>query len=348
MVISIKKSNLRRKRALITGVTGQDGAYLAQFLLDKGYEVFGTFRRVSTPNFWRLISIGVKDDINLVAADMMDIGTLFEVIGTVEPAEVYHLAAQSYVGVSFDMPLLTGEVDGLGCVRLLEVLRLHKSKAKVYIASTSEMYGSAPAPQNEMTPFQPVSPYAAAKLYAYWIGRQYREAYGMFICCGIMFNHESPIRGIEFVTRRITNAVARIKLGYQQNLYLGNLDARRDWGHASDYVEAMWLMLQQEKPDDYVVATGESHTVGDFCSLAFACAGLDWEKYVVSEQTRFRPVDVWDLRGDAGKANRLLSWNRRVSFSQLVKEMVEADLKRWTDYREGKMFPWDVLNSGDV
>jgi len=319
------------KRALITGVTGQDGAYLAKFLVEKGYKVYGAYRRASTRNFWRLHYLDVKKDIELIPLDLLDQTSIMQAIKTVEPDEFYNLAAQSFVGDSFSEPIATGEISGLGVLRVLDSIRLLNPKIKFYQASTSEMYGnSSKEPQNELTPFHPASPYAAAKLYAHWVVRNYREAYGLFACAGILFNHESPIRGVDFVTKKITDAVARIKLGMVDYLPLGNLEAKRDWGFAGDYVKAMWLMLQQKEPDDYVVATGETHTVREFCAAAFTEAGLDYEKYVRVDEKFLRPRDVVYLQGDPSKAKKILGWNpQETSFQDLVKMMVQADLDKY-------------------
>jgi GDPmannose 4,6-dehydratase len=319
------------KRALITGITGQDGAYLAKFLVSKGYKVYGGYRRTSTRNLWRLHYLDVKKDIELIPIDMIDQGSIFSALQISNPDEVYNLAAQSFVGASFEQPISTAEISGLGVTRMLDSIRLFNPKIKFYQASTSEMYGNAPQPQNENTPFEPASPYAAAKLYAHWVTKNYREGYGIFACSGILFNHESPIRGIEFVTKKITDAVARIKMGYTKELNLGNLDSKRDWGFAGDYVEAMWSMLQQDKPDDYVIATGESHSVREFCEEAFKVAGLDYKDYVKVDKQFFRPVDVNYLLGDPTKAKTKLNWTPKTQFKNLVKMMVEADIEKYKD-----------------
>ena len=269
---------MNMKKALITGITGQDGPYLAKFLVSKGYKVYGGYRRSSTRNFWRLHYLDVKKDIELVPLDLLDQTSIMSAIKNCEPDEIYNLAAQSYVGVSFEEAIATGEISGLGVTRILDSIRFINPRIKFYQASTSEMFGNAPQPQSEKTPFEPVSPYAAAKLYGHWVSKNYREGYKMFTCSGILFNHESPIRGIEFVTKKITDGVARIKMGYNKELLLGNLEAKRDWGFAGDYVEAMWMMLQHDKPDDYVVATGESHSVREFCEEAFSTLGLNYKE----------------------------------------------------------------------
>jgi len=315
------------RRALITGITGQDGAYLAQFLLDKGYEVHGMVRRASTENFERIAHL--RDRLVLHQADLLDQLSIITLISEVRPHELYNLAAQSFVPTSWLQPLLTSEFTALGVTRVLEAIRLVDPSIRFFQASSSEMFGDArEEPQNERTPFWPRSPYGVAKAYGHWITVNYRESYGIYACSGIMFNHESPLRGKEFVTRKITDAVARIKLGRQEKLRLGNLDARRDWGYAGDFVRAMWLMLQQDKPDDYVVATGRQHTVREFCQLAFSYVGLHWEDYVEIDPALFRPAEVNRLRGDATKARTVLGWEPTVTFEQLVRMMVDADLER--------------------
>lgn len=331
------------KRALITGITGQDGAYLARLLLDKGYEVFGTFRRLSTPNFWRLQDQGIFDKVNLLSADLIDGGSVIEVSKIPDLEEVYHLAAQSYVGASFEQPISTAEVTGLGTTRLLEAIRHINPRIKIYQASTSELYGNGRAAVlSENSPFRPCSPYATAKLYAYWLTRIYREGYNFFACNGILFNHESPLRGLEFVTRKISNTVAKIALGLEKELLLGNLDAKRDWGYAPDYVEAMWLILQQKEPDDYVIATNEAHSVKEFAENAFDAAGLDWQEHVKVDKRFLRPVDVHSLCGDYSKAREKFGWKPRIKFDQLVKLMVKEDLSRWERWQNGERFPWDA------
>jgi GDPmannose 4,6-dehydratase len=321
------------KKALITGITGQDGSYLAEWLLGRGYEVHGIIRRASTFNTSRIDGLYRDPHINDVRlflhyGDMTDSMTLVKLLARIEPDEIYHLAAQSHVRVSFDIPEYTGDVTALGTVRILEALRETRLPARFYQASSSEMYGeAAEVPQRETTPFRPRSPYAAAKLYAYWVTVNYREAHGVFACNGILFNHESPRRGETFVTRKITRAVGAIKARRQDLLHLGNLEARRDWGFAPDYVRAMWLMLQQPRPDDYVVATGEAHSVREFLEAAFSCAGLDWERYVRISPRYYRPTDVDLLVGDASKARKVLGWTPSVSFKELVELMVEADVR---------------------
>jgi GDPmannose 4,6-dehydratase len=318
-----------RKTALITGITGQDGAYLAQLLLLKGYRVYGAFRRISTLNIDRLNYLGIREKVELIPFDLLDSGNIIRVIEKIQPDEIYNLAAQSFVAVSFDQPLVTADITGLGAARILEAIRYVNPKIKFYQASSSEMFGKAQRiPQDEYTPFYPRSPYAAAKLYAHWMTLNYREAYGIFTCSGILFNHESPLRGEEFVTRKITMAAARIKGGQQSELRLGNLEARRDWGYAREYVEAMWLMLQQSKPGDYVIATGESHSVLEFIEEAFANVDLDWKEYVVVDPTFCRPSEVNFLIGDPRKAQDELDWKPRTTFKELIRIMVEADLER--------------------
>lgn len=333
------------KRALITGITGQDGTYLAKFLLDKNYEVYGTYRRVSTPNFWRLRYLEIFDKIHLIPAELNDAGSINEAIKISEPDEVYNLAAQSFVGASFEQPIGTGVVTGLSVTRILEAIRQINPDIKFYQASTSELFGKGnKTVQNENTPFSPSSPYAAAKLYGYWMTKIYREGYNLFACNGILFNHESPLRGLEFVTRKISNGVAKIALGIEKELILGNLDAKRDWGYAPDYVEAMWLMLQHNIPDDYVIATNESHSVKEFVELAFEVVGLDWQKYVRADKRFFRPLDVEFLQGDYSKAKKKLHWEPKVRFNELVKILVKKDLERWERYLKGEHFPWDAAN----
>ncbi len=325
---------VQRKRALITGITGQDGSYLAEFLLKKGYEVFGLTRRTSTMNFERIK--GIVDKIELIQGDLIDQGSLDEAIKEVQPDEVYNLAAQSFVPTSWNQPVLTGEVTALGVTRVLEAIRKVKPDTKFYQASSSEMFGKVrEVPQNEKTPFYPRSPYGVSKVYGHWITVNYRESYNLFAVSGILFNHESPRRGLEFVTRKISYGVARIKLGLAKKLVLGNLDAKRDWGYAPDYVEAMWLMLQQDKPDDYVISTGETHSVREFVQLAFEVVGIkNWQSYVQQDPKFMRPAEVEILVGDSSKARTELKWKPRTSFSQLVEIMVKADLQRLQQEKE--------------
>ncbi len=318
------------KTALITGITGQDGSYLAEFLLEKGYRVIGMVRRTSTINFERISHI--QDNIEIVQGDLIDQLSLIECLKEYDVDEVYNLAAQSFVPTSWNQPVLTGEVTALGVTRMLEAIRAVNKKIKFYQASSSEMFGEVTeTPQTELTRFHPRSPYGVAKVYGHWITINYRESYDLFACSGILFNHESPRRGIEFVTRKITDGVARIKHGLAKELRLGNLDAKRDWGFAGDYVEAMWLMLQQKKADDYVISTGETHTVREFCKIAFERAGLDYEKYVKVDKKFYRPAEVHLLLGDAAKAKKALKWKPKVSFKQLVEMMVDEDLKRYEE-----------------
>jgi GDPmannose 4,6-dehydratase len=314
------------KRALITGITGQDGSYLAELLLQKGYEVYGLIRRTSIINDDRIRHI--IDDVHLLDGDLLDQLSLIKAIRTARPDEVYNLAAMSFVPTSFVQPVLTGEYTALGVTKMLEAIRLADWPIKFYQASSSEMFGKVhEIPQRETTPFHPRSPYGVAKVYGHWITLNYRESYNLFACSGILFNHESPRRGLEFVTRKISHAVARIKLGLQKELLLGNLDAKRDWGFAGDYVEAMWLMLQQEQPDDYVISTGETHSVSEFAELAFGHVGLNWHDFVMVDPALLRPADVDLLIGDPTKARHSLGWKPRTSFKQLVSMMVEADLE---------------------
>ena len=313
-------------KALITGITGQDGSYLAEFLIKQGYEVLGMVRRTSTINFDRIRHF--QDQVTLVQGDLLDQVSLLNILEEHKPDEVYNLAAQSFVPTSWTQPVLTGEFTALGVTRILDAVRLIDPKIRFYQASSSEMFGKVrEVPQRESTPFYPRSPYGVAKVYGHWITINYRESYDLFACSGILFNHESPRRGLEFVTHKITNAVARIKLGIDSELRLGNLDARRDWGYAPDYVRAMWLMLQQEGPDDYVIATGETHSVQEFCEEAFKFVDLDWREYVVQDERFMRPAEVDLLVGDPSKAGGLLGWEPTVTFAELVRVMVDADIE---------------------
>ena len=320
------------KRALITGITGQDGSYLAELLLEKGYQVHGIIRRSSSFNTGRIAHIfqGPQDvDRQLILhyGDLTSDEQVNNLVQNVQPDEIYHLAAQSHVLVSFDMPEYTGDVGALGTTRILEAIRRSGIKTRFYNAASSEMFGDAPAPQNEESAFRPRSPYAVAKVHSYWLNRVYREGHGLFAASGILFNHESPRRGETFVTRKITRAVAGIVAGRQDKLYLGNLDAKRDWGYAPEYVEAMWLMLQQDSPDDFVIGTGESHSVGEFVKESFGYVGLDWETYVEIDPRYFRPLDVEKLRSNPSKARDVLGWEATITFSDLVKIMVDADMQ---------------------
>ena len=314
------------KKALITGITGQDGSYLAEFLLLKGYEVYGMVRRSSTINYERISHI--QDRLKLMPGDLLDQNSLIEALKISEPDEVYNLGAQSFVPTSWNQPVLTGEFTALGVTRMLEAIRTVNPKIRFYQASSSEMFGKIQeTPQNEKTPFYPRSPYGVAKVYGHWITVNYRESYGIFCCSGILFNHESPRRGLEFVSRKVTSAAAKIKLGLQKELRMGNLDAHRDWGFAGDYVEAMWLMLQQDEPEDFVIATGISHSVQHLIQAAFDHLGLDWEEYVKIDPKLLRPAEVDYLVGDAQKAKAKLGWQPKVTFEELVKMMVDSDLQ---------------------
>jgi GDPmannose 4,6-dehydratase len=328
------------KRALVTGITGQDGSYLAEFLLKKGYEVHGLKRRSSSFNTGRVD--GIYTDLHeqdnrffLHFGDLADASSVWKLLYSIQPDEVYNLAAQSHVRVSFDIPVYTADITATGSLRLLEGIRETGIRTRFYQASSSEMFGSSPPPQNEHTPFHPRSPYACAKVFAHHVAVNYRESYGMFACCGILFNHESPRRGETFVTRKIARAVAHIKYGLQDKLYLGNLDAARDWGYAPEYVEAMWLMLQQDEPDDYVIGTGEIHTVREFLEWAFAHVGLDWREYVETDSRYLRPAEVMALRVDPAKARKRLNWRHRVSFDELVRLMVDAEMQELSKRSSG-------------
>jgi GDPmannose 4,6-dehydratase len=317
---------MSKKRALVTGITGQDGSYLAEFLLSRGYEVLGMVRRSSTVNFDRICHF--QDDITVVQGDLLDQMSLLDILREHRPQEVYNLAAQSFVPTSWKQPVLTGEFTALGVTRMLDAVRIVDPEIRFYQASSSEMFGKVrETPQNENTPFYPRSPYGVAKVYGHWITVNYRESYGLFACSGILFNHESPRRGLEFVTHKVTYGAARIKLGLADNLHLGNLQARRDWGYAGDYVQAMWLMLQQDGPDDYVVATGVTHSVQELCEVAFGYLDLDWRKYVVSDPQFFRPAEVDLLVGDPSKAHAKLGWEPSISFEELIRLMVDADMR---------------------
>jgi GDPmannose 4,6-dehydratase len=314
------------KKALITGVTGQDGSYLAEFLLKKGYQVIGMVRRTSTLNFQRIKHI--QNEIELVQGDLLDEISLITILRQHRPQEVYNLAAQSFVQTSWQQPVFTGEATALGVTRVLDAIRTVDPEIRFYQASSSEMFGKVrEVPQNEETPFYPRSPYGVAKVYGHWITVNYRESYDLFACSGILFNHESPRRGLEFVTRKVTHSAARIKLGLAHELRLGNLESQRDWGYAGDYVEAMWLMLQQDAPDDYVVGTGQTHSVRELCEAAFGCLDLNWQDYVVQDPRFYRPAEVDLLVSDSSKARQALGWQPRVSFEELIQMMVEADLE---------------------
>lgn len=320
---------MTKKTALITGITGQDGAYLAELLLAKGYAVYGLMARRSSDSLWRLRELGIDSDVRLLEGDLMDLSSIIRAMQTSAADEVYNLGAQSFVGTSWTQPILTAEVDGVGALKMLEAVRIVNPKARFYQASTSEMFGLIQAErQDEMTPFYPRSPYGVAKLMAHWATVNYRESFGLHASSGILFNHESPLRGIEFVTRKVSDAVARIKLGCQSELRLGNIDAKRDWGFAGDYVKAMWLMLQQPEADDYVVATGITTTVRDMCRIAFDYVGLKYENYVVIDPAYFRPAEVDVLLGEPAKAKARLGWEPQTSLEELMSMMVDADLRR--------------------
>jgi|TARA_B100001971_G_C18254534_1_gene580909 GDPmannose 4,6-dehydratase len=314
------------KKALITGITGQDGSYLAEFLLEKGYEVYGMYRRASTETFERINHI--KSKINLISADLTDLSSIINTIKDVQPDEIYHLGAQSFVPASWSQPLLTAEITALGTTRMLEAIKIVNPKIKFYQAGSSEMYGKVQeTPQTETTPFYPRSPYGVSKVYAHWITKNYRESFNLFAANGILFNHESPRRGQQFVTKKVTESVAKIKLGLQKDLFLGNLDAKRDWGFAGDYAEAMWLILQHDEADDFVIATGEMHSVKELCQAAFEHVGLNWEDHVKIDKKFLRPAEVDLLVGDSSKAKKVLNWEPKVKFKELVEKMVDEDLK---------------------
>ena len=334
------------KNALITGITGQDGAYLAQFLLSKGYKVFGAFRRLSTPNFWRLQSVGVLDKVSLVPMDLLDEGSMLEALRLSKPDEVYNLAAQSYVGSAFEQPVVTSLVNGTATLPMLEFLRQLYPETKFYQASTSEMFGKTGVNRklDEESPFHPTSPYAIARFSAYWTTRVYREAYDMFACQGILFNHESPLRGLEFVTRKVTNAAARIALGLQKDLKLGNMQSRRDWGYAPEYVEGMWRIMQHKKPEDFVIATGEFHSVEELAEAAFKAAGLNYRDHVTSDKHLLRPIDTNELCGNTAKIEAELGWKPKTKFSKLIEIMVKADMDRWSKHEKGEPVFWDAPN----
>jgi|TARA_B110000467_G_C18327328_1_gene490103 GDPmannose 4,6-dehydratase len=331
--------------ALITGITGQDGAYLAKLLLDKGYNVFGGYRRSSSVNFWRLNYLNIADKINFVPMDMLDSPSLLSALEISNPSEVYNLAAQSFVGLSFSQPLNTSNVTGIGVVRLLESIQKFNPKIKFYQASSSEMYGNIKSKiKNEQTPFSPTSPYAISKVYAFYATKMYRETHSLYTVNGILFNHESPLRGLEFVTRKITNEIAKISLGLSKKLVLGNLESKRDWGHAQEYVEMMWKMLKQKNSDDYVLATGESHSVKEFVETACKEAGVS-KNCVVSHKKYLRSSDVNNLVGDSSKSKKILGWKPKITFSKLVKIMIEEDIQRWEKFLKKEYFPWDADSS---
>lgn len=319
-----------KKTAFVTGMTGQDGPYLAKLLIEKGYQVYGLVKRYSNPNLDNIKWLGIENDIELVTGDITDENSMNHLMRSLQPAEVYNLAAQSFVGISWDLNKLTTEVNSMGPLNILNAIKTHSPNSRFYQASTSEMFGNATTPQQgEETPFTPRSPYGVSKLYSHWMTVNFRESYSLYACSGVLFNHESPLRGREFVTRKVTDAVARIKLGLQDSVTLGNLDARRDWGFAGDFVEAMWLMLQQDQARDYVIATGEQHTIGDLCRVAFDHVGItNWQPMVKSDPRFKRPAELYSLCGDSSKARDLLGWKPRTSFEDMIRGMVDADLER--------------------
>ena len=332
---------------MITGITGQDGAYLADFLISKGYKVFGAYRRLSTPNFWRLHYLGIYDKINYIPMDMVDTKSISEALKISQPDEVYNLAAQSFVGVSFDQPIYTLDITGIGVTRILDEIKKINEKIKFYQASSSEMYGNEKSViKNEFTSFEPASPYAIAKVQGFWTTKMYRDAYGIYASNGILFNHESPIRGLEFVTRKISNGVAKISLGLAKTLKLGNLSAKRDWGYAPEYVQGMWMMLQQKRPDDCILATNEIHSIKEFVIESCKIAGISSSK-IISSKENFRPNDVLKLRGDYSKVKKKIGWKPKTNFKRLVKLMVEEDISRWKRWLKGEQFPWDAAISGE-
>ena len=343
-----------QKEHSLPGSRARTAPYLAKLLLDKGYEVYGTFRRISTPNFWRLHHLGIFDKVKLVPIDLSDMSSILEAIKISKPEEIYNLAAQSYVGAAFEQPIMTSNIDGIAVTMFLESIRNLDPSIKFYQASTSEMFGERGEknqlkdgkPLNEESYFEPSSPYGAAKLYGYWMNKIYRKGYKLFACQGILFNHESPLRGLEFVTRKISNSVAKIHLGLQKDLKLGNMSAVRDWGYAPEYVNAMWLMMQKDEPDDYVIATGESHSVLEFVQEAFGKVDLNWEDYVKTDKRHLRAVDVNYLKGDSAKAKKELGWKHSTSFKELVDLMVKSDVSRWERLIHGETFPWDAPNYG--
>ena len=334
---------MKSKKALISGVTGQDGAYLAKLLLSKGYKVFGTFRRASTPNFWRLQYVDVYSKINLIPADLLDMGSLINAIKISDPDEIYNMAAMSFVSTAFEQPVGNSQITGTAVTRFVEAIKALNPNIKFYQASSSEMYGNSNTTiQNEETPFSPASPYGAAKLYAHWMTKIYHESYDMFALSGILFNHESPTRGIEFVTRKITNAVAQIKLGLKKDISIGNIESKRDWGYAPEYMEAIYLMMQQDKPETYIISTNETYSVKEMVKTAFEVLDLDWKKYVKIDKKFYRPLDINLLRGDNSKAKKELGWEPKTEFHDLIKLMVNEDFRRWKMFLDGKVFPWDA------
>jgi GDPmannose 4,6-dehydratase len=344
----MNQAKLEKKNALITGITGQDGAYLASLLLEKNYNVFGTYRRSSTPNFWRLQWLNIFEKVKMIPADLTDMGSLMEAITISEPCEIYNLGAQSFVGASFEQPQFSTEVNGIGPLLLLEAIRLIDKGIKFYQASTSEIYGNSFGGEkllDENSIMKPISPYAAAKLNAYHMVDIYRDAYGIFASNGILFNHESPLRGLEFVTRKVTNSVAKISLGLQDGLTLGNMDSKRDWGFAPEYVEAMWLMLQHSEPNNFVIASGETHSIHELVKSAFNAVGIkDYEQYINIDPQFNRPLDINVLIGDSRKAKTDLKWEQKTNFEGLITIMAESDLQNWKRYLKGDTFPWDAPN----
>jgi len=335
------------KSVLITGILGQDGAYLAKLLLKKGYKVYGTYRRLSTPNFWRLHYFDIFNKIDLIPADVLDSASIATALKKSQPKEVYNLAAQSFVGVSFDQPLYTSEVTGLGTLRILDEIKKFNDKIKFYQASSSEMFGNEKShKKNEGTAFHPASPYAFAKVFGHYTTNMYKESYGMFCISGILFNHESPIRGLEFVTRKVSNGIAKISLGIDKTLHLGNLSAVRDWGYAPEYVEGMYLMMKQKKPDNFVLATDESHSIKELVNEACKIGGVS-TKAIISSKENFRINDVEHLQGDYRKAKKQLGWKPKTNFKKLIKIMVEEDISRWERWLKKEMFPWDAFTSGE-
>ena len=331
---------------MITGITGQDGAYMADFLLKKGYKVFGSYRRLSTPNFWRLHYLGIFDKVELIPMEIQDSNSIYDALSNSDPSECYNFAAQSFVEVSFDQPIYTGNVTGLGIARILDEIRKYNSKIRFYQASSSEMFGASGSKiMNENSVFHPASPYAVAKLYSYWMVRLYRDAYKLHATNGILFNHESPLRGLEFVTRKISNGVAKISLGLSKTLSLGNMKAKRDWGYAPEFMEGVWKMMQQRNPDDYVLATNETHTVQEFVNEACKIAGVSTSK-IKSSEHYMRPFDVPNLKGDYSKAKKVLKWQPKTKFKKLVKIMVESDIDRWQRWLKKEYQPWDAVTSG--
>jgi GDPmannose 4,6-dehydratase len=334
---------MNSKKALISGVTGQDGAYLAKLLLSKGYKVFGTFRRTSTPNFWRLQYADVYSKINLIPADLTDMGSLINAMKISDPDEVYNMAAMSFVRTAFEQPVGNSHSTGTAVTRFLESIKAINPNVKFYQASSSEMFGNSNTQtQNEQTSFSPASPYGAAKLYAHWITKVYQEAYDMFAVSGILFNHESPIIGLEFVTRKITNAAVQIKLGLKKDISVGNLTSKRDWGYAPEYMEALYLMMQQDKPETYVISTNEAHSVEELAKVSFEVLNLDWKDYVKTDKKYHRPLDINLLKGYYSNSKTELGWEPKTTFYELIKLMVNEDLKRWEMFLDGKVFPWDA------